>query len=215
MTGRALALVPCLLVAALAGAGESPAPSAREIDVAGSKLALAFRQLPPRTKDYRVLLEIDVARRGRRIQRLRVDSICDPRMEGFLWTDDIDFDGNADLGVCDEFGGKWHGYHFFLFDPRSGRFVENDLSRRLGEALGGNGYEVDPENHTVTQYFLNAGCGQVESMVHKVENGHVELYEQVECGVSESGDTEVVRTLRRVDGEMRVVAVTMRPRFAR
>ncbi len=189
-----------------------PIGASREIEVAGTTLKLGFSAEPSRVAEHLTSITVDVHREDRRIQTLRVDSMSDlEHVLRLLWTDDADFDGNPDLGIVDKFGGKWHGYRFFLFDPGSGRFVENDLSRELGKTLGANGYTVDAETRTITQHFLTASClGERRS--YRIENDRLVLYEEVVCERSESGGSNLLKTLRREDGEMRVVAISIQPR---
>ena len=47
--------------------------------------------------------------------------------------DDIDFDGYLDFSVLTEFGGKFRSRSYWVYDRGSGLFVENELTRKLGE----------------------------------------------------------------------------------
>jgi len=46
---------------------------------------------------------------------------------------DINFDGYRDLSVLTDFAGKFTSRSYWVYDPRSGIFVENELTRKLGE----------------------------------------------------------------------------------
>jgi hypothetical protein len=47
--------------------------------------------------------------------------------------DDINFDGYLDFSVLTEFAGSFRSRSYWVYDPGSGLFVENELTRKLGE----------------------------------------------------------------------------------
>src|SRR5579863_1587891 len=47
--------------------------------------------------------------------------------------DDINFDGYLDFSVLTEFAGKFKSRSYWVYDPGSGLFVENELTRELSE----------------------------------------------------------------------------------
>jgi hypothetical protein len=47
--------------------------------------------------------------------------------------DDINFDGYLDFSVLTEFAAGWGSRSYWVYDPASGLFVENDLTRELSE----------------------------------------------------------------------------------
>jgi hypothetical protein len=46
---------------------------------------------------------------------------------------DINFDGYLDLDVITEFAGKWVSRSYWVYDPASARFIEDEMTRKLGE----------------------------------------------------------------------------------
>lgn len=47
--------------------------------------------------------------------------------------EDINFDGYLDFSVLREFAAKWESRSYWVYDPGSGLFVENELTRELSE----------------------------------------------------------------------------------
>src|SRR5262249_13822004 len=46
---------------------------------------------------------------------------------------DINFDGYLDVSVLTEHAGKFHSRSYWVYDANSGSFIENELTRALGE----------------------------------------------------------------------------------
>ena len=72
-------------------------------------------------------------------------------------TSDVNFDGYLDFSVLAEFGGTFGAQSWWIYDPASGRFVQNELTRQLRK-LGNNGYHLDPKKHEISIEGLLAVC---------------------------------------------------------
>jgi hypothetical protein len=72
--------------------------------------------------------------------------------------EDANFDGYTDLLLCNTGGAKWGGYAIYFYDPVSGTFVQNGLSREMSERLQGNGVEFDRATGEIRVAHLVFGC---------------------------------------------------------
>jgi hypothetical protein len=115
-------------------------------------------------------------------------------------TEDVDFDGYADISVLYAHGAKGGWARYWLFDPRSGRFVQNALARELG-ALGYNELERDPEKREIRTKNFNGHC-YPEERTYRIVRGHLVL---MEVSAMDSSDGCVVVTKKRVGGHLKVV----------
>jgi hypothetical protein len=103
--------------------------------------------------------DIEVARcsDGRRLQLLTIMASQPINFPATFATSDINFDGYLDFSVLAEFGGTFGAQSWWIYDPASGRFVQNELTRELRK-LGNNGYHIDPKKHEITIESLLASC---------------------------------------------------------
>jgi hypothetical protein len=60
---------------------------------------------------------------------------------------DIDFDGYLDFSVLQSFGQRCSISSFWVYDPGSGLFVQNELAQKLGESC--NDIQFDPKKHEI------------------------------------------------------------------
>jgi hypothetical protein len=50
---------------------------------------------------------------------------------------------------------EWGTCWSWIYDPRSGRFVENELTKELHElGIPNGGREIDPERHEMSYHYL-------------------------------------------------------------
>jgi len=147
----------------------------RPPDVAGSPGPLSFRlsvqpggpafriTVRPRlfkmTKDPVAAGDIEVARcsDGRRLQLLAIMASQPINFPATFATSDINFDGYLDFSVLAEFGATFGAQSWWIYDPASGRFVQNELTRQLRK-LGNNGYHLDPKKREIIIEGLLAIC---------------------------------------------------------
>jgi hypothetical protein len=101
--------------------------------------------------------DIEVARcsDGRRLQLLTIMAFQPINFPASFSTSDINFDGYLDFSVLAEFGGTFGAQSWWIYDPASGRFVQNELTRELRKS-GNNGYHIDPKKHEIIMERLLA-----------------------------------------------------------
>jgi hypothetical protein len=95
--------------------------------------------------------------------------------------EDANFDGYADLLLGHDHGAKWEGYEIHLYDPASGTFVENDLSREMSEQLRGQNLYFHPGTREIELTSLMSGC-QNGSMAEKlaIHGSHLRVIERTD-----------------------------------
>jgi len=119
--------------------------------------------------------------------------------------DDFNFDGDEDLAVCNGRNGGYGGpsYTIYLFERRSGRFVESRPLSRLNEGVYLGLFSADPKRKRLTASSKN-GCCHHETEVYAVVGGRPVLLEKtVEDATPGSGAGEgfvLVTTKKRVKG---------------
>lgn len=119
---------------------------------------------PPAGRDPQNLphpiARVEVYRRGgsKPLQTLAVTGYGTPFHLQFSRFEDADFDGYTDLLLGNDGGAKWVGYQVFLYDPASGSFVENALSRELSARLGGQDLEFHRIDREIEVTHLVFGC---------------------------------------------------------
>jgi len=79
--------------------------------------------------------DIEVARcqDGKQLQSLPVMAWQPINFGRSFHVEDLNFDGYLDFSVLTEFAGKFRSRSYWVYDPGSGLFVENELTRKLGE----------------------------------------------------------------------------------
>lgn len=117
--------------------------------------------------------EIEVAQcsDGRRLQLLTIMASQPINFSATFTTSDVDFDGYLDFSVLAEYGGTFGAQSWWLYDPASGRFVQNELTRELRK-LGNNGYHLDPRKHEIIIESLLANCPSLVDRYH-LEGDHL------------------------------------------
>jgi hypothetical protein len=118
---------------------------------------------------------------------------------------DFNFDGLEDFAVCNGRDGGYGGpsYNVFLFDRKSGRFVENRRLSRLTEGVYLGLFFPDAKKKQLTAYS-KSGCCYHETYVFAVVNNRPVLVEKVvEDATPWGGAPEgfvLVTTKRKVKG---------------
>jgi hypothetical protein len=117
--------------------------------------------------------------------------------------EDFNFDGREDLAVCNGRDAGYGGpsYTVFLFDPKSGRFVENGRLSGLAEGPYLGLFFPDPKKKTLTAYS-KSGCCYHETATFKVVGNRPVLVEQVIEDATPTGGADegfvLVTTRKRV-----------------
>ena len=81
---------------------------------------------------------------------------------------DVNFDGYRDFWVLREMGAKWGRYDVFVYEPKSGKFIKDNLSREVA-ALD------NPEIDGASKIIVSSSTGPSEPYraVRKVQGGRL------------------------------------------
>jgi hypothetical protein len=120
--------------------------------------------------------DIEVARcqDGERLQLLPIMAWQPLKFGSTFHADDINFDGYLDFSVLTEYAASWGSKSYWVYDPGSGLFVENELTQEFGEK---ENIDFDPEKHEISTYYFglgNTGCGAGADR-YRVENNRLVL----------------------------------------
>ncbi len=131
--------------------------------------------------------DIEVARcsDGRRLQLLTIMASQSINFPATFTTSDVNFDGYLDFSVLAEYGGTFGAQSWWIYDPASARFVQNELTRELRK-LGNNGYHLDPKKHEIIIEKLLAVCPSLVDR-YRVEGERLIMVHQ-ETGFQNSGN---------------------------
>jgi hypothetical protein len=138
------------------------------------------------------------------LQTVEVKSNWDDSVCRFFDAKDVNFDGYLDISVVREGAGTWASRDYYLFDPQSGRFISNGLTRDLGEVKD-NALSVDWKTREIRASFMFSLCGGTD--IYKIENGRLLRVQEDQVTVDRVAN-QCVETVRlRVNGEWKVVRV--------
>jgi hypothetical protein len=116
---------------------------------------------------------------------------------------DINFDGYLDIATLDDYGAKWSGFNYWLFDKRSGRFITNSLTTEL-RTLEFNEMTLYPETKEIHTTQIPSVC--LAKKIHKVVNGRLVLMYSEEPRLEGEGeDFCKLRIEKRINGIMRPI----------
>jgi hypothetical protein len=152
------------------------------------------------------IARVEVYRRGRSkpLQTLEVTGYSTPFYLQFSRFEDANFDGYADLLIGNDGGAKWSGYQVFLYDPASGTFVENALSRELSEHLGGQELEFHRLDGEIEVSHLVFGCQSAPvTETFEVKDSHLRQVQRQDLVREKDGCYRVTR--RALDGGLREI----------
>ena len=161
--------------------------------------------------------EIEVARcqDGKQLQVLPIAADQPMNFGSTFHAEDINFDGYLDFSVVCEFAASGGRRSYWVYDPGSQLFAQNELTRELAGWWGF--IEVDPTKHEITRHFpvtAMMGCpgtGEGREERYHVNNNrqllvHKQDFEREPqfCTVTEwdmIGGTMRVTTVRRFDAQ--------------
>jgi hypothetical protein len=78
-------------------------------------------------------IEVAHCQDGKPLQVLRITTDQGINFGATFHAEDINFDGYLDFSVLTEFAAKWESRSYWVYDPASGLFAENELTRELSE----------------------------------------------------------------------------------
>jgi hypothetical protein len=129
---------------------------------------------------------------------------------------DINFDGFLDFSVVTEYASKWSSRSYWIYDPYSGRFVENELTRELAENCLGAAWhggcwksssiEFHPvEREISTFYFMGVGQCGLGGDRYRMENNRLIVVHKEVVDMNPNGCTLTISDLD--GGAMRVTEI--------
>ncbi|NOT58808.1 MAG: hypothetical protein HOP19_01145 [Acidobacteria bacterium] len=123
---------------------------------------------------------------------------------------DANFDGYLDLAAVAEAGAKWGRLNFWLYDPRTQRYVTSPLTRELAR-LTHNGIEanVATQELVVSQFPQATPRAGTLSETYKIANGHLLLVKRELIQSTREGLKAV--TQQRIGGKLKVVSAQKLP----
>jgi hypothetical protein len=128
----------------------------------GPEFRIHFRPRPLSFPETVYAVDIEVARckDGVLLQVLPIMAEQPINFGATFETNDVNFDGYLDFSVLAEYGAKYQSSWWWIYDPKSGRFIQNELTKELHD-LGSNGVDFDPKNHEITKQLVWPDpCGQ-------------------------------------------------------
>jgi hypothetical protein len=114
--------------------------------------------------------DIEVARcqDGKQLQVLPILAWQPIDFGASFHADDINFDGYLDFSVLTEFASKFGSRSYWVYDPGSRLFVENELARKLGENCLGSEWhggcwkasqiDIDQNKREIRTYYIPPFC---------------------------------------------------------
>lgn len=115
-----------------------------------------------------------------------------------------------------DYAGKFHSSTDWVYDPSSGLFVQNELTRELSENCLGSAWhggcwksssiDFHPETHEIsTFYFIGVGQCGLGGDRYRVEDNHLIVVHTEVLNLKPDGCTLTISDL--IDGNMRVTEV--------
>jgi hypothetical protein len=202
----AMIFIACLGMGAGATLGAGTTSSVRLLQVHPGLQPLEIRILPgPPSEDtgretHRIG-QVEIVRRGesKPFQTLVITGNGIPRqLASFSRFEDVNFDGYADLLLGHDGGAKWVGYQIYFYDPASGSFVQNELSREMSERLAGQTLELHRTAGEIELTHLPFGCqnGFVASETFVLQGSRLRKIEERDHLRTKEGCYAVKRRLR-------------------
>jgi len=190
--------------------GAGPLPATVRVQVAKALPPLTIRLLPPTggaatagAAEPHEIGRLEIARPGEPavLQTIVVRGTGNAEsLARFSRMEDANFDGYADLLVAHDggdggnVGAKGIGYEFYLFDPPSGTFVQDELAQEMSAQLHGD-LEIQRITGGITLRHRTQGCstGFVWLERFLVEGGHLVKVEEQELSPTPEGCYAVQR----------------------
>lgn len=113
-------------------------------------------------------IEVASCQDGKQLQSLPIVAWQPIDFGASFHAEDINFDGYLDFSVITEFASKYASRSYWVYDPDSGLFVQNELTRELGEnclgaAWHGGCYKAefisfDSKKHEISTHYFAASA---------------------------------------------------------
>jgi hypothetical protein len=188
------------MIATLAAADET-SPVLKTFEVHAGLPPLEVRIVPTSTDREAGFLHtigrVEISRRGepKPFQTIAVTGEGGPHSLLSSRFEDANFDGYTDLLLGNDGGAKWGGYAVYFYDPRSGTFVQNGLSREMSERLRGNELLFHRGTGEIEVNRLVAGCQENDpvSEAFVIAGAHLRQTGQADLVPGKEGCYRVIR----------------------
>jgi hypothetical protein len=129
---------------------------------------------------------------------------------------DINFDGYLDFSILTDYAAKFESRSYWMYDENSGLFVQNELTRVLGENCLGTAWhggcwkaqaiEFHPEQREIsTSYLVGVGQCGLGGDRYRIEGEHLIAVHTEVLDMKPDSCTLTISDL--VDGTMRVTEI--------
>lgn len=130
---------------------------------------------------------------------------------------DFNVDGYLDFSITTEIAMKWGTYSAWIYDPRSERFVENELTKQLHDlGVPNAGMDIDPAKHEISYHSLpvTGACFEGtdhwrETFRYRIDNDRLTLIHQEKLTWDGPNCTMTVSDL--IGGAIVVTSVRSKP----
>jgi hypothetical protein len=182
----------------LGAAADRAAPFLKTVELHPGLPPLEVRVLPaaPSEDPKAPLGRVEISRQGetRPFQTITVTGEGYPIHLTFSEFQDANFDGYTDLLLGNRGGAKWTGYAIYFYDPRSGTFVQNGLSREMSRILTANDLRFHPATGEIEVDRLVAGCQeQPVTITYVIQGSHLRQSGQEDLVPEKDGCYKVTR----------------------
>jgi len=149
-------------------------------------------------------IEISIPPSGTIVQTIEAKSKWDWGLCQFFTSADVNFDGYLDISFVRDGGAKWASREYYIFDPRSGRYISNALTQDLA-GVQENGISFDSQTHEIRAPFMGPEACRGGLNVYRIQNGR--LSEVQEEKVTPSSGQCIRETRRRMNGRWSVTVL--------
>lgn len=161
-------------------------------------------------------IEVARCRDGKRLQSLPFMAWQPLNFGDTFEALDINFDGYLDFSVLTDYAAKFQSRSYWVYDATSGLFVQNELTRVLGENCLGTAWhggcwkahaiEFDPKQREIsTSYLVGVGRCGLGGDRYRIEGEHLIAVHTEVLDMKPDSCTITISDL--VDGTMRVTEI--------
>ena len=155
------------------------------------------------------MIEISIPPSDAIVQTIEANSIWDWGLCQFFTAADVNFDGYLDISFVRDGGAKWASREYYIFDPLSGRYIDNALTQDLAKVKE-NGISFDSQTHEIRAAFMAPWPCAGGLNVYRIQNGRLN---EVQKEKVEPGDGQCIRETRRWVNGRWSVTVLKQPRL--
>jgi len=122
-------------------------------------------------------IEISIPPSGTVVQTIEANSIWDWGLCQFFTAADVNFDGYLDISFVRDGGAKWASREYYIFEPRSGRYISNALTQDLAKVKE-NGISFDSHSHEIQAAFMGPWPCAGGLNIYRIQEGRLNELQQ-------------------------------------